>query len=897
MDNKKRNNRFVVIDGNSLINRAYYAIRRPMITKDGLYTQGVYGFINMLLKIQEDYKPGYLAVTFDRKTPTFRHLEYEDYKAQRKEMPIELAMQLPLLKEVLEAMKIKILEIDGFEADDIIGTLVKRGEAEELEPLVITGDKDALQLASEKTKIIITKKGISEFKVYDNQTIIDEYGFSPEQFIDFKGLMGDPSDNIPGIPGVGEKTARKLIIEFENVNNVITQAESITNQKLKERIKENTQLALLSRRLAEIHTDVPIEINFDELIVEEPDYRKLIEVYRKLGFNSLLKRLNPGPYASADGIKDSCQIDNKPKIIIKNKENLNILHESIKKNRTIALKVFNDFSHIDIPQIYGIAISTKDKYFYLDNCKEDLLKSLEILFINEEVQIIGHQLQSDYYALLCHGFSTWSPYTVFDTAIAQYLLQPKRSSYELKTLSLEYLFIDFKDLESFSSNNGQLGLFEENETGFLEYGAQWCEMVLKLKEIMEERLKKEGLTSIFHQIELPLIYVLASMEAQGFSVNKKELQEAGKFLTNQLNVFTEKIYRLAGEEFNINSPKQLGDILFEKLKLPAGKKNKTGYSTSAEVLEKLKGKHEIIDLILEYRTLSKLNGTYVEGMLPLIHKDGKIHAHYQQTVTATGRISCTEPNLQNIPIRQELGRKLRKAFIPEDEDFTLIGADYSQIELRVLAHMSKDPSLIEAFNKGADIHKSTASKVFGIPESDVTPLQRSNAKAVNFGVIYGMSSFGLSTELNISRKEAEKYITEYFKKYNKVKEFMDEQVKFCKENGYVTTIMNRKRPIYEINAKNYMLRQSGERLAMNSPIQGSAADIIKLAMISCHKQLKQEKMKSALILQVHDELIIQASKDELERVKKLLVENMENAIKLDVELSVDLNTGENWYEL
>ncbi|MDD4583145.1 MAG: DNA polymerase I [Eubacteriales bacterium] len=890
MNKNPKNNRFVVIDGNSLINRAYYAIQRPMMTKEGLYTQGVYGFLNMLQKIQSDYNPAYLTVAFDRKAPTFRHLEYSEYKADRKGMPPELAMQLPLLKEVLDAMKIKTLEIDGFEADDIIGTVAKRAEAEGFEPLIITGDKDALQLASSKTKVIITQKGISQFESYIDQDIIEKYGFTPEQFIDYKGLMGDQSDNIPGLPGVGEKTARKLILEFGSVANLIDQIENISNEKLRNKIKDNIQLAIMSRRLAEIETNVPIETNFSEFILEEPDYEKLIEIYRRLEFNSFLKKLRPETLPS-------CTSGIKPQIIIKKPAQLFALEKSIKKNNTITLKVFSDNNHKDIPEIYGISILTDDLYFYLDSYKNDMKEALEELFHRFDVKIIGHQLQSDYYALMCKGFSNWSPKVVFDTAIAQYLLQPERSSYELGTLSMEFLYKDFKDLASFATDEGQIGFLENNEAHYDTYGAQWCETVLELKTFLEQRLLDEGLISVFKEIELPLIPVLASMEVEGFAIDKKELQDAGQNLREQLDKLTALIYEYAGKEFNINSPKQLGDILFEKMKLPSGKKTKTGYSTSADVLEGIRGKHKIIDLILEYRTLSKLNGTYVEGLLPLIHKDGKIHAHFQQTVAATGRISCTEPNLQNIPIRQELGRKLRRAFIPQDDDFILVSADYSQIELRVLAHMSQDPSLIQSFNEGADIHRTTASKVFGVSESQVTSLQRSNAKAVNFGVIYGMSSFGLSAELNISRREAENYIKEYFRKYTKVKEFLDIQVAFCKQNGYVTTIMNRKRPVHEINAANYMVRQAGERLAMNSPIQGSAADIIKLAMIRCHEQLQRENMKSRLILQVHDELIIQASKDELKRVESLLVENMENAVKLEVKLTVDLNTGSNWYEL
>lgn len=891
------NNRLVIIDGNSLINRAYYAIRRPMITKEGLYTHGVYGFLNMLQKIQKEYEPSYLAVAFDRKAPTFRHMEYTEYKADRKGMPVELAMQLPVLKDILEAMHIKMLEIDGFEADDILGTVVKRGEEEGFSPIVITGDRDALQLASDQTKIIITKKGISEFETYDREAILEEYGFAPEQIVDLKGLMGDSSDNIPGLPGVGEKTAQKLILEFGSVENLIANADRIANEKLREKVRENTTIALMSRRLAEIHTNVPIDLEFQEFQVREPDYGKLIDLYKKLEFNSFLNRMKPKdePGQRAPGV-NAMPLKERQRYRIHAPEELEMLEASLKDGKNVCMKVMSDQNHRDIPEIYGIAFMTEHIHCYIDGNPAEMLGALEQMFQKTGATVYGHNLQPDFYALRSLGFQSL-PRVSFDSAVAQYLLQPERSSYDLKPLSLEYFHKDFKDKEEFSSDGGQLGFLGEMEVRYDEYGVQWCETVEMLRKVMEDRLSLEDLMPVLEKIELPLIPVLAAMEARGFAVDSRELLAAGETLTAQLLTLTREIYLQAGTEFNINSPKQLGEILFERLKLPAGKKTKTGYSTNAEILESLRDYHEIIGLILEYRTLSKLNGTYVEGLLPLVHKDGRIHAHFRQTVTATGRISCTEPNLQNIPIRQEAGRALRKVFIPRDENYVLVGADYSQIELRVLAHMSQDPSLIEAFNQGLDIHKATASRVFGVPESEVTPLMRSNAKAVNFGVIYGMSSFGLSAELNISRKQAEIYIRDYFHKHQKVKEYMDNQVEFAKKYGYVTTIMNRKRHIHEINAANHMVRQAGERLAMNSPIQGSAADIIKLAMILCHEEMEREQMRSGLILQVHDELIIEAHKDELSRVEALLAENMINAVKLSVTLTVDLNTGNNWYEL
>ncbi|MGI6731325.1 MAG: DNA polymerase I [Anaerovoracaceae bacterium] len=909
--------KLIIIDGNSLINRAYYAMPKPMITKNGLYTHGVYGFINMLNRMITDYSPDYMAIAFDKKAPTFRHLEYAEYKAGRKKMPPELAMQLPLLKEVLSAMKIKVLEMDGFEADDIIGTIAKRAEENKLEPVIVTGDKDELQLASEMTKVVITKKGISQFELYDKEAMLEKYGFTPEQFIDYKGLMGDSSDNIPGIPGVGEKTAQKLILQFGTIANLLNNLDEVSNAKLRDRIEEHAQVALMSRRLATINTEVPIDIDFEEFKMEEPDYNELISLYAKLEFNSLLKKLKiPESYKATEQRVDASDLvdgaletsaDTVNEMLVQQESDLSLLEKDLKEDSSIILKVFSDHNHKDLPLIYGISIMSNKNCYYIKGTDREFLEQLKDMMTRFNVRISGHNLKNDYYVLMANDLvGNWDEKnkgtlldTAFDTAVAQYLLEPARSNYDLSTMLLEYYHEDLPSEAEFMKENAQIDFLSDttSDANYMSYGTKWCLAVNKIRTILEEKLKTHELESVYIDIELPLIEVLASMEYNGFAVDRKELTDAGEKITIEIEKLKSKIYELAGEEFNINSPAQLGVILFEKLGLPAGKKTKRGYSTSVEVLDKLKDDYEIVQLILEYRMHAKLNGTYIEGMLPLIHKDNKIHAHFQQTVAATGRISCTEPNLQNIPIRHELGRRLRKAFVPESPDYILVGADYSQIELRVLAHMSEDPTLIDAFNREEDIHKITASKIFGIPEDQVTSLQRSNAKAVNFGVIYGMSGFGLSKELNITRKKAEQYIDEYFKKYAMVESFMKAQVELCKANGYVTTIMNRKRFINDINARNYMARQAAERLAMNSPIQGSAADIIKIAMVEVYRELNKRRKRSKLILQVHDELIIHTHKDELEAVKKLLVDSMENAVKLKVKLSVDLDTGNNWYEL
>lgn len=885
-------NRIVIIDGNSLINRAYYAMQRPMITKEGIYTQGIYGFLNMLNKIQDDYSPDYMTVAWDRKAPTFRHEEYKEYKAGRKKMPLELAMELPIMKEILTAMKIPNLEIDGFEADDIIGTVARLAEEAGMEPLIITGDKDALQLATDKTHVLITRKGITDFDLYDREKMIERYQLTPEQFIDLKGLMGDQSDNIPGIPGVGEKTGIKLLTQFGSVANMLANTDQIANVRLRQKVEDNAQLAAMSRRLATINRYVPLDINLDDFKVETPDYQKLVDLYVKLEFNSFLKKLNPVSLQEALGNSEDEEIQVEEHYI----ESIEQLEQlsSIDAGAAAVIKTFSDDNHVQVPALTGVALLSGSNYFYIKVSESEMEEKLIGILNEKQLSYIGHDLIKDYYVLMRKGQNVFN--TAFDTAVAGYVLDPSKSKYDLKILAFELLHSEFPDVDEFIENNGQMDLLGSNDRKYCDFGLQYCKTVMKIRKLQEEKLKKEELEVILKEVELPLIEVLASMEAEGFRVDGAVLDELGDMLKSEIKTLENNIFALSGKEFNINSPMQLGNILFEDLGLPSGKKTKRGYSTGADVLEKLRDKHPIVDMVLQYRTLTKLNSTYVEGLKPLIGKDGRIRAHFQQTVTATGRISCTEPNLQNIPIRQELGRQLRRAFVC-DNNQVLVGADYSQIELRVLAHMSGDENLISAFNNGDDIHRNTASRVFNIPYDEVTSLDRSRAKAVNFGVIYGMSGFGLSENLKITRKEAEKYIADYFSKHTAVKEFMDGEIAFCKENGYTKTIMGRKRYIHEINSSNFMTRNLGERLAMNSPIQGSAADIIKIAMIKVYEELKKDNYKSKLILQVHDELIIKTYRDEEEKVKELLIRNMEEAMQMKVNLESDLNEGETWFDL
>ncbi len=938
----------VIIDGNSLLNRAYYAIQRPMITGDGMYTQGIFGFINMLNRILADYEPEYISVAFDRKAPTFRHLEYKEYKAGRKKMPPELAMQFPVLKEVLDAMNINMLEIDGFEADDIIGTVAVSAEKAGLSPLIITGDRDALQLATDVTKIIFTKRGITEFEVYDKDAMIEKYGLTPQQFIDLKGLMGDSSDNIPGIPGVGEKTATKLLLEYGSVENLIASVDSMKKSKLKEKIEENAQLAVMSKRLATINTCVPIDIDFESMRYEKPDMDRLIEIYKRLEFNSFLRRMkktSPSAFEAADAADASegegaslsnsasaaasaavrnahgesdafggadlknedfpflFQIAQDAAVVQTETEDEFLkMKEELKGQKSIWLHVFHDNSHISSPELSAVCIASENRMYFI-RWTEEIPKRLSDFFSDFCGKICGHDIKSAYYALLRKDAASVADGndrvfdTGFDTAVAEYILDPRKSSYELSQMALEYFHEDFPSDKEIIEEVSTIDMFGEVYEKQAAFGLKILRLASRIAAVQAQRLSMEHLASVCRQIEFPLIEVLADMERNGIRVDGETLEEIGGFLKEKIDEITTVIYDAAGEEFNINSPKQLGSILFEKMGLPPGKKTKSGYSTNAEVLERLAADYPIAAQILEFRMLTKLNGTYVEGMLPLIDHDGKIHAHFQQTVTTTGRLSCTEPNLQNIPVRQELGRMLRKVFTASDENHVLVGADYSQIELRIMAHLSEDAGLIEAFSNNMDIHQSTAARVFDIAADEVTPLQRSRAKAVNFGVIYGISAFGLSSDLKISRNEAQQYIDDYFRKHPYVKEFMARMVDECKEKGYVTTMHGRRRKISEIHASNYMTRQLGERLAMNTPVQGTAADIMKIAMIQTYHRLNAEIPEAKIILQVHDELTIDAPVAETEKVKQLLQESMCSAAELKVPLVAEVNTGKDWYSV
>lgn len=867
----------IIIDGNSIVNRAFYAL--PDLTnKEGLHTNGIFGFTNMLFKLIDTYKPTHISVAFDKKAPTFRHLEYKEYKAGRKKMPDELKQQLEPLKNLLDAFNINRLEIEGYEADDIIGTVSLNAEKEGYKVYIVTGDKDAIQLASKDTTTLITKKGVGEVDEYDFDEVEKRYEMTPTQFIDLKGLMGDKSDNIPGVPGIGEVTGIKLIKEFGSIENIIENIESVKGST-KKKIEENKELAIMSKKLATIIRDVPIDIDLEKLEFGNYDKSELIEVFNKLNFNSLIHRL------------DSDTEDTE--VVINKLEEVKNFIKKVKDKGKLILKTIARSGNILEKNIINMYLSVDgEDVFYIDENQIDEIKEL---LIDEDIRIYGYNLKEDYIALRPYNISLSNMY--FDISIAEYLIDSSSSNYTYDSIAMNYFGQKIKSTEELLGKGVKAKKYEdlEKEERDKTIGSI-VQLVEKVIPKMEEKLVSMDMDGLFYHVEMPLVEVLGYMEYEGVMVDKEKLIELGEEFKVSIDKLEEEIYNLAGADFNINSPKQLGVILFEKLGLPVIKKTKTGYSTNAEVLEQLSDKHEIIDKITEYRQIVKLKSTYVDGLINIINPiSHRIHSSFNQTITTTGRISSTEPNLQNIPVRLELGRNIRKVFIA-DKGYKLVDADYSQIELRVLAHMSQDEHMIDAFNHNVDIHTKTASQVFGIDINDVTSEQRSAAKAVNFGIVYGISDFGLSKNLHIPVKEAKNYIDSYLNTYEDIKSYMDNTIEEAKKDGYVKTILNRRRYIPEIKSSNIILKNLGKRLAMNAPIQGSAADVIKIAMVNVYKKLEEKNLKSKLVLQVHDELIIECIQEELDVVSKIVKDEMEHAISMDVSLDVDLNTGDSWYE-
>lgn len=882
----------MIIDGSSLLHRAFYAL--PLLTtKEGLYTNGVYGFLTMLYKLKEEYNPNYICIAFDKKGPTFRHKEYKDYKGTRQSTPSELAQQFPIVKDVLSAMNIITLEMSEYEADDIAGTLAKTGEEKGLDVILVTGDRDYLQLASEKSKVLITKKGISELEIYDREKIINDYGIEPVQFIDLKGLMGDKSDNIPGVPGIGEKTGLKLIKEFGSIENVYKNIDQISGKKLKESLIDNESLAYISKKLGEIITSVPLDIELEDLAFKEPNWEKLFNLYNNFEFKSLINKL---PKGSENGKEE---VINNIEVINIDDENYTELINKIRENRKFGFKfVVEDNNYIE-SKIIGVGIKLEKEPTYIISLSHNIdafTQKFKDLFEDEKIEKIGHNLKPDLVVLFRLGIKIKN-YT-FDSMIAGYLINPSQNNYSINQLSNDYFnYYGLDDEALLGKGKNQKKYSDLTLLEISNYLGFTLDSVFKLEKIMISKIEEQSMNELYFDVELPLVEVLSSMEFLGFKIDTEELKKLGKEYDDEINLLTNNIYDFGGMEFNINSPKQIGEILFEKLGLPVIKKTKTGYSTDVEVLEKLKDQHPIVEHILRYRQIVKLKSTYIDGLLNLVNNQtNRIHSYFNQTITTTGRISSTEPNLQNIPVRTEDGRKIRRAFIAETPNYRLLDGDYSQIELRVLAHISKDPKMIYAFNHNEDIHQKTASEVFHVPIEEVSSLLRYRAKAVNFGIVYGISDYGLSKDLDISRKEAKEYIDKYLENYSFVKQYMTDIVEEGKEKGYVETILHRRRYVPELNAKNFNVKSFGERIAMNTPIQGSAADIIKMAMVRVYNEFKERELKSRLILQVHDELIIETHNEEIEEVQNLMKDIMEKSISLDVPIKVDIKLGDSWYE-
>ena len=890
--------KLVLIDGNSIMNRAFYGIMgsKMLTTKDGKYTNAIYGFLAILFNIVEDLKPEYMAVAFDVKGKLKRKELFEGYKANRHGMPEELAEQMPVIKDVLRAMNIDILEKEGYEGDDILGTLAKFGEKKGLEVTILSGDRDTFQLASDNITIRIprTKAGKTETENYNREKIIEEYGIEPKQLIEVKALQGDTSDNIPGVPGIGPKTALSLIQKYHSVKELYEKIEKGKDDlkgKQKENIIANKEMAELSRTLGQIDTKVPLDQKLEDLKVEEWDRPKVLELFEELRFQRYIDKFS---LRTAENVNVKKEENQKIEII----ETDQIPDLKGKLYYYLELENNNNEENIIKKDIVGIGIYSNEKLYHISK-SENFEKILKEIFENEKIEKYGYNLAEDYILLKQTGITMKN--IVYDQKVATYILEPT-SKLDIDIIARDYLEINNSELfsaQGIDEESKQTSLFdspkEENQLSKMKC-CIYAKEIYQLSEITLKKLQEAEEIELFKNIDMPTVEVLAEMQWNGMYLDVNELENYGDMLKTRLNSLTDEIYKLCGEEFNINSPKQLGEVLFEKLKLPVVKKTKNGYSTDVDVLEKLVEEHPVIEKLLEYRQLMKLNSTYVEGMKVYVNpKTKRIHSFFHQTITATGRISSTEPNLQNIPTRFELGKQLRKVFKPA-ENCIYIDADYSQIELRVLAHISNDEHMIQAFKNGEDIHKQAASKVFNIPIDEVTKEQRNSAKAVNFGIVYGISDFGLGEQLHISRKQAKQYIDQYLELYSGIKQFMTNIVEEAKEKGYVETEFKRRRYIPELKSNNYMVRQFGQRAAMNTPIQGTAADIMKIAMINVLKEIKLRNLKSKIVLQVHDEMMIEAPIEEAEEIKEILKNKMENATQLKVPLIAEISEATNWYD-
>ena len=889
--------KLVLVDGHSILNRAFFGI--PDLTNsEGLHTNAVYGFLNILFKILEEEQPDYLTVAFDVHAPTFRHKMYDAYKGTRKPMAEELRQQVPLMKEMLTAMGVTIVEKEGYEADDLLGTIAKQSEAQGLEVSIVSGDRDLLQLASDHIKIRIpkTKRTGTEIEDYLAKDVVEKYQVTPLQFIDVKALMGDSADNIPGVPGIGEKTATALIVSYGSIENAHDHLEEIKPNRAKQNLSEHYDMAQMSKELATIEIHAPIEYSLEDAKLGNLFTEEAYLLCKRLEFKNILPRFD------IDAPKNLAE---EHFTFVTDKKQISDIFKKAKKAGHIGccllpgegiiteqLSLFEQPKEQQVIEGMSIAFSEEDIYYLSAGTEvsaEELLEEIRELS-GGQTKVSVMDLKETLKTLPLPENDRY-----FDASVAAYLLNPLKNDYPYEDLAKDYAGLMIPSKTDLLGKESPVKAKQAKPEAFLKYICYMAYIPWKTRDRLLEELNNTGMQTLYDMIELPLVYTLSDMEKEGVHVDAEELKRYGEELAAQIAVLEKEIYEGAGETFNINSPKQLGHILFEKLEMPYGKKTKTGYSTAADVLEKLAVEYPLVSKILEYRQLAKLKSTYADGLANFIEEDGRIHTNFQQTVTATGRLSSTDPNLQNIPIRMELGRMIRKVFLPKD-GYVFVDADYSQIELRILAHMSGDEMLIQAYREAQDIHRMTASQVFHTPFEEVTDLQRRNAKAVNFGIVYGISSFGLSQDLSISKKEAQEYIERYFESYPKIKEFLDGCVEKAKKDGYSVTMFGRRRPLPEISSSNFMQRSFGERIAMNAPIQGTAADIIKIAMNRVHRRLIDEELKSRLLLQVHDELLIEAAPDEVDEVKKILDEEMKGAADLSVELEIDTHTGKNWYE-
>ena len=889
--------KLVLVDGHSILNRAFFGI--PDLTNsEGLHTNAVYGFLNILFKILDEEQPDYLTVAFDVHAPTFRHKMYDAYKGTRKPMAEELRQQVPLMKEMLTAMGVTIVEKEGYEADDLLGTIAKQSEAQGLEVSIVSGDRDLLQLASDHIKIRIpkTKRTGTEIEDYLAKDVVEKYQVTPLQFIDVKALMGDSADNIPGVPGIGEKTATALIVSYGSIENAHDHLEEIKPNRAKQNLSEHYDMAQMSKELATIEIHAPIEYSLEDAKLGNLFTEEAYLMCKRLEFKNMLSRFD------IDAPKNLAE---EHFTFVTDKKQISDIFKKAKKAGHIGccllpgegiiteqLSLFEQPKEQQVIEGMSIAFSEEDIYYLSAGTEvsaEELLEEIRELS-GGQTKVSVMDLKETLKTLPLPENDRY-----FDASVAAYLLNPLKNDYPYEDLAKDYAGLMIPSKTDLLGKESPVKAKQAKPEAFLKYICYMAYIPWKTRYRLLEELNNTGMQTLYDTIELPLVYTLSDMEKEGVHVDAEELKRYGEELAAQIAVLEKEIYEGAGETFNINSPKQLGHILFEKLEMPYGKKTKTGYSTAADVLEKLAVEYPLVSKILEYRQLAKLKSTYADGLANFIEEDGRIHTTFQQTVTATGRLSSTDPNLQNIPIRMELGRMIRKVFLPKD-GYIFVDADYSQIELRILAHMSGDEMLIQAYREAQDIHRMTASQVFHTPFEEVTDLQRRNAKAVNFGIVYGISSFGLSQDLSISKKEAQEYIERYFESYPKIKEFLDGCVEKAKKDGYSVTMFGRRRPLPEISSSNFMQRSFGERIAMNAPIQGTAADIIKIAMNRVHRRLIDEGLKSRLLLQVHDELLIETAPDEVDEVKKILDEEMKGAADLSVELEIDTHTGKNWYE-